>query len=1048
VTHTDVTGRSHITGSASYTPGTTPLVNADLQLLPLSLSTVGQFAPAAGLHGEVAGPVRLTGPLNHLVLDATLTTPDGGSVTAQGSADLSKQDKSYDFVMGTHLFDASGVSTKAPRTQLTANASVHGHGVTAETIDAQVAANVQTSRYDSLTVDSAVIRATAANGIVHVDTLLLRIPHGMANVHGDFGLTGAHTGSLQYAASVDSLGALSQFLPTDTGIVAPRPGILAGRLAQARADSIRIARATELQRAMTGQPMPVIPVDTPKTVQRSALLGALQANGVIQGNIQTFNVDGTARGTGIAALGNTANAVSARYIWHNALSPQSYFGVGAYAKGVSAAGFAVDSMTAQASYLQQRGIATLAVWQGTRTYDVSADYILHHPQTDVQLNALRLRFDSTVYALAQPTSIRLSPSAVDIDSLDLRTNHQESRIFVDGHLPINGPANEAVKARFDITNFDVGNVSALLESDVPLRGLVSIDAAMGGTAANPTLQGAFGTTRVTYGGTAVPEVHGTVAYAGQVLRTNTTANLEGNAPFLHATGTVPVDLTMAGTGTKGSRLPTDRPINVQIDADSLPLDHLPQVSDAVTNLQGFSTLHAHVTGTIAHPIATGQFALQRAGMTIVPAGVTLTDANGMIRLAGDTVMIDSVVARSNGPIRLSGIVGITTLANPSFALNLTANNARVLGGDQGDLFADASLSLKGKLSAAVAEGKIRLLRGVIQIPEPSNKQLLGTDDPTLYSVLDTSLAEHRDLFPSQSPLFKNLRANVGITIDRDVFVRSREANVEIYTEDPLQVTVNLRRQSFVIDGVALSDRGEYRYQGRRFIIQRGAVTFINTQQLDPTLQVTGEYTVQLPGREPIVIQIVISGTLGSPKIALTSNADPPISQTDLLSYLAFGQSSSSLLQSGGSGLTTGGSGSGNIVGRAAALAQQQIASAALGALTDQVSGQAARALGADVFDIMPADVSPDVGNFLRATQIEFGKYIQSRMYVGLQVRPDPASLQRPGFELQEILDPRRGYTLTASLSPRYLLQEPSLSDDLTPVTTSVFGLFLVREWRY
>jgi len=154
------------------------------------------------------------------------------------------------------------------------------------------------------------------------------------------------------------------------------------------------------------------------------------------------------------------------------------------------------------------------------------------------------------------------------------------------------------------------------------------------------------------------------------------------------------------------------------------------------------------------------------------------------------------------------------------------------------------------------------------------------------------------------------------------------------------------------------------------------------------------------------------------------------------------------LQSGGSGLTTGGSGSGNIVGRAAALAQQQIASAALGALTDQVSGQAARALGADVFDIMPADVSPDVGNFLRATQIEFGKYIQSRMYVGLQVRPDPASLQRPGFELQEILDPRRGYTLTASLSPRYLLQEPSLSDDLTPVTTSVFGLFLVREWRY
>ena len=87
------------------------------------------------------------------------------------------------------------------------------------------------------------------------------------------------------------------------------------------------------------------------------------------------------------------------------------------------------------------------------------------------------------------------------------------------------------------------------------------------------------------------------------------------------------------TGTKGTLLPTDRPLNIQIDADSLPLDHLPQVSDAVTNLQGFSTLHAHVTGTIAHPTATGQFALQHAGMTVVPAGITLTDANGIIRLA-------------------------------------------------------------------------------------------------------------------------------------------------------------------------------------------------------------------------------------------------------------------------------------------------------------------------------------------------------------------------------------------------------------------------------
>ena len=310
------------------------------------------------------------------------------------------------------------------------------------------------------------------------------------------------------------------------------------------------------------------------------------------------------------------------------------------------------------------------------------------------------------------------------------------------------------------------------------------------------------------------------------------------------------------------------------------------------------------------------------------------------------------------------------------------------------------------------------------------------------------MSSNKELFPSTSPLLANLRANVAVAIDRDVFVRSRDANVEIYTEDPLRVSVNQRRRSLTLDGVVLSDRGEYRFQSRRFIIQRGSATFVNTPELNPTLQVTGQYEVDLPGRAPILIQIIINGTLDAPKIALQSNAEPPISQTDLLSYLAFGQSSSSLLQTEGSGLTTGGSGSSNIVGRAAALAQQQIASAALGAVTDQFAGEAARSLGADVLNISPADVSPDVGNFLRGTQIEFGKYIQTRTFLGLQFRLDPSSLVRPGFQLQHILDRQRGYSLNMSFEPRYLVQQPTLSSDLTPQTTSAFGLFLVRQWRY
>ena len=270
-----------------------------------------------------------------------------------------------------------------------------------------------------------------------------------------------------------------------------------------------------------------------------------------------------------------------------------------------------------------------------------------------------------------------------------------------------------------------------------------------------------------------------------------------------------------------------------------------------------------------------------------------------------------------------------------------------------------------------------------------------------------------------------------------------------YTDAPIRSASTGPSRHSCSTGCCSSDRGEYRFQSRRFQIRQGAAgTFINTPELNPTLQVTGEYDVQLPTREAIAIRIVISGTLKNPKISLESDAQPPISQTDLLSYLAFGRSSSSLLQQQGGALTTGGSGGSNIVGAGAAFAAKQIGAAALGALTDQAAGSAARSLGADFFNITPADVSLDAGSFLRATQIEFAKYIQTNTFLQLQVRPDPASLQRPGFQITHRFKTASGYQIDASFEPRYLLSQPSLSAIQTPQTTSAFGLFLVRQWRY
>ena len=1042
--HNDVTGRSHITGTATFaSTGRTPLINADLRLLPLALATAGQFAPAAGLRGSVTGPVSITGPMSNLAVVTDLTTPDGGSISAHGTLNLAATPKSYEMSLTAHLFDVSQISTKGPHTSLSADIGARGSGFDPATLSATATANVRTSVYDSVSVDSATLRVAAANGLLTLDTLAIAVPHGRASAAGQFGLAVGRSGKVTYSASIDSLGALSRILPPPgTGAVAPRPAILGARIARADSARARAARATAVERAVTGKPMPQFPVDTPTAIPRSALRGAVATHGTATGNIHTFDMAGSATGTGLVAFGSSAGAMSANYGWNHALTPESRVSAEVSAVNVLAAGFALDTVAFTTAYTHPNGQLQLAIHQdSSKVYNATAQFTLDKDHDEVRLDQLRLRFDTTLYASNGPSTISLDSGAIGIDHFDLRST-SGGRLFVNGTIPATGNANLQV----DVTQFEVSNLVALLESDIPIHGLVSIAAHVQGTRASPVVTGAFGLERFSYNGHTTPEIHGRLHYLNETLQGRVTAGPEGRAPVIVADGTVPINLAL--TGVTGSRIPRDRTIAATIDADSLPLDLVPQVTGVISNLSGRALAKFTVGGTVNAPNVNGRITLWNGSARIDPLGVIVNDVATNIRLVRDTIIVDSLVARSNGTVRMSGGIGIKNLAQPTFALRIAARNARVIDNDKGNLFVNANIAVKGPFDNVDVTGFVHALRGVVYIPESNGKTLVGAGDPSLYAVIDTSDVAMRELFPGQSPLLANLRMDVGLLVDHGVFVRSRDANIEVYTDNPLRISVNRAKQSLLVDGVLLSDRGEYRFQSRLFQIRQGAATFINTPELNPTLQVTGEYDVQLPTREAIAIRIIISGTLMQPKIALESDAQPPISQTDLLSYLAFGKSSSSLLQQQGTGLTTGGSGGGNIVGAGAAFAAKQIAAAALGALTDQAAGEAARSLGADFLNITPADVSLDAGSFLRATQIEFGKYIQTNTFLRVQVRPDPASLQRPGFQLTHRFSTRSGYRIDASFEPRYLLKQPTLSPDQTPETTSAFGLFLVREWRY
>jgi len=1028
-------------------------MDVDARLLPLSLAEVGKFAPAVGLQGAAEGPVRATGGLRNLTIDARLALASGGRLDARGTVDLASKEKGYDLRTQMRLFNAKSVVSKAPATSVTATAFARGRGFDPATMNATFGATLATSTIDTVAIDSALVRVTAGSGMLRVDTATVSGPHTVLTFGGTFGLAPGHSGELRYAAFVDSLGALNRFLPAaDTGVVAPRPRGYSRVVAQARADSAAVARATEIERLATGATAPRLgPIPAPPApVRRDSTAGTIRAAGIVRGGIKGFDVRGRAGLQGVVFRGNTLRRGRFEYAWLGAMTPKSSIAVGASLDSARAAGFALDSVEIRSSYHESAGNLALAIFQKSgEEYSTGGDFVLHKDHNEVHLRDLALRFDSTRWVASHPSAIRWGTGGILIDKVEL-TNGKDGRVFVNGNVPPEGAGGLDIK----IENFQAADLAALTQTDLDFRGLISTTARIEGTTRSPRIRAALGIAEAMYGGTRVPDVRATATYASPALIAHVEAADSGRRLAV-VDGRIPMNL---GSGA-GEVLP-DAPITIDFTSDGLPLDLVSRFTDAVDNVEGRAFGVVRVRGTTRHPNTAGALALQNGSVRLVSTGTRLTNVAAFIRLLADTVIIDSIAARAGGRIVARGGLGIKTITEPSFDISLQADNARVLDNDQGTVRADANLEVKGPFNRTSITGRVGVRSGVIVVPESDHKQVISERDPALYQVVDTARVDESTVgLVGQSPLMANLRMDVTLDVARDTWVRTSAANVEVFTppDRPLAIRMDRRRQSIVLDGEVATDRGEYEFLSKRFQIQRGSAVFVGSREPDPSLQITGEYEVQLAASQAINIRVQIGGTLSRPRIALDSDAQPPLSQSDLLSYLAFGRTSSSLLQFEGSSLAGGGGGS-SLAGTGAQLVTQQLAAVALGVFIDQFESSAQRSLGAAYVNVTPADLytelaqSGQIAGFFKGTQVEVGKYTDPNTFVAVSARlssfaSNPSDRAVPGIRINRRMG--KGFALDASFTPRYVPQPPTLEiDAVKPKSTGVFGTFLSREWKF
>jgi translocation and assembly module TamB len=840
-------------------------LDVDLSFDTLSWDGLAKSFSGFPLRGTAVGRARLVGRLDSLDTHVQFAMADGGEIQADGALIL-LPDR-----VGARGFELQGSRVDLRRWLDGAPPSRLGFDLTA-TLDVDtgsapsgtVTAVLRPSVIAGTVVDSGFVRTQLADGRVKVDTLVLRQP-GMRTVgSGALGWRRPDQGELLLRFDADSLHPLDSLVTWLTG-------------ADPAADSI----------------LPVVGGGVARLDVRIA--GALDS--------LALGVIGTA--DRVAVRDWRVPHADIRGAFEPGSPPVFWVSVAADSIAHGGLGFGAASATI-------RGQSDSLAWFArSRVGDLSG-FVGGGSLTRAPGGHNRLTLDSGavlipggVWFVEQPAELQFSDSALAVHGFRLRRVNGAGRIELEGDLPASGPG----AATLHVTGFPVAGLAALFQHDtLDATGTIAADVTLRGPRAAPDYDGKFAVTADSGG---APFIEGTARYAGsaRVLEGTGALRRDGQS-ILDLTAHLPLDLALVPVARR--QLPDT--LSLRATAEGASLAVLEAVSSDLRNVRGTMSADVGIRGTWDAPQLRGALQLDSGAVTIPSLNVRWEGITGRLRMGGDTIHIDTLAVRSErgtGRAELGGFVRLDRLTRPLLDLSIDAHDFKALE-IRGDVSttASAALRLRGPVFGATLTGTGTVTNGVLYFADLVNKRIVDLDDPdaSIASLIDTSLAaeiQRQGLGPAAHSLFiDSLQIqNLQLTMGSSVWLRSTEANIQLSG----RVTVNKYGKNLTMTGQLQAPRGTYRLVvgpvTREFVVDQGTVRYFGTPDLDAGLDIEAKHVVhpvQSPagvvaqqGGTDVTIVAHIGGTLLLPRLTLKAEGRD-LSQTDIISYLMFGQPSTDL----------------------------------------------------------------------------------------------------------------------------------------------------------
>jgi len=177
----------------------------------------------------------------------------------------------------------------------------------------------------------------------------------------------------------------------------------------------------------------------------------------------------------------------------------------------------------------------------------------------------------------------------------------------------------------------------------------------------------------------------------------------------------------------------------------------------------------------------------------------------------------------------------------------------------------------------------------------------------------------------------------------------------------------------LVFGRADIERGEVRFEGRRYLVTRGSLDFANPERIQPFFDVEAETRVRVPG-QTYRVTLRIAGTTERLQPEFTS--DPPLPSADVLSLLLSDRTPTGDLEVTSINAPNQ---------REVDLLQARATRALTGALSAEVGKVVQETFGVDTFQITPLLIDPyqqSLGLSVNpAARVTIGKRLSDRIYL-------------------------------------------------------------------